>query len=71
MSVYETELGYIVTETIDGLDVTDDGEFVCELRGKCFGDYRYDGDIDDDKLETDIKETIEVEDFLENQQGNC
>ena len=71
MSVYETELGYIVTETIDGLDVKDDGEFVCELRGKCLDDYRYDGDIDDDKLETDIKETIEVEDFLENQQGNC
>ena len=71
MSVYETELGYIVTETIDGLDVTDDGEFVCELRGKCLDDYRYDCDIDDDKLETDIKETIEVEDFLENQQGNC
>lgn len=64
MSVYETELGYIVRETIDGLDVTDDDEFVCELRGKCLDDYRYDGDIDDDKLESDIKDTVDEEDFL-------
>ena len=64
MSVYETELGYIVTETIDGIDVTDEGEFVCELRGKCLDDYRYDGDIDDDKLESDITNTINAEDFL-------
>ena len=64
MSVYETELGYIVTETIDGLDVTDEDEFVCELRGKCLDDYRYDGDIDDDKLESDITDTINAEDFL-------
>ena len=76
MGIYETELGYQVRETISGLDVTEDGEFVCELYGKTLNDYRTDRDndlsnIDDDKLETDIKETIEVEDFLENQQGNC
>ena len=75
MGVYETELGYIVTETIDGLDVTENGEFVCELYGKTLNDYRVnkddeDSDIDDDKLEADIKEQVEVEEFLDNQQGN-
>ena len=67
MGVYETELGYIVRETLTGLDVTEDGEFVCELYGKTLDNYRYDGDIDDDKLESDIKETIEVADFLANE----
>jgi len=67
MGVYETELGYIVRETLTGLDVTEDGEFVCELYGKTLDNYRYDGDIDDDKLESDIKETVEVADFLANE----
>jgi hypothetical protein len=68
MSTYETELGYIVKETIDGLDVTEDGEFVCELYGKTLDSYRDENDdIDDDKLESDIKETIEVADFLANE----
>ena len=75
MGVYETELGYIVTETIVGLDVTENGEFVCELYGKTLNDYRVnkddeDSDIDDDKLEADIKETVETAEFIENQQGN-
>lgn len=67
MGIYETELGYIVRETLTGLDVTEDGEFVCELYGKTLDNYRYDGDIDDDKLESDIKETVEVADFLANE----
>jgi hypothetical protein len=68
MSTYETELGYIVKETISGLDVTEDGEFVCELYGKTLDSYRDENDdIDDDKLESDIKETIEVADFLANE----
>ena len=68
MGIYETKyLGYVVTETIDGLDVYEDEEmigFVCELSGKCFNDYRYDCEIDDDKLEADIKEAIEIKKFL-------
>lgn len=73
MGVYETELGYQVRETISGLDITENGEFVCELYGKTLNDYRTDrdndlSDIDDDKLEADIKETIEVVEFIENQQ---
>ena len=71
MNIYETELGYIVRETLTGLDVTEDGEFVCELTGKCLDDYRYDGDIDDDKLESDINETIEAAEFLANQAQYC
>ena len=61
MGIYETELGYKVTEFNGGLYVTEDGEFVCELYGKTLDDYRFDGDIDDDLLEADIKERVEVE----------
>lgn len=75
MGVYETELGYIVTETIDGLDVTENDEFVCELQGKSLNDYRFSGDdddyseINDDWLESDIKEQIAVDDFLNSMNG--
>ena len=65
MGIYETELGYKVTEFNGGLYVTEDGEFVCELIGKTLNDYRTDkddedSDIDDDLLEADIKEQVEV-----------
>ena len=76
MRTYETELGYVVTETIDGLDVTDDGKFVCELKGKSLNDYSFGSDedddcyeINDDLLESDIKEEVEVEDFIANMNG--
>ena len=76
MGVYETELGYVVTETIDGLDVTENNEFVCELKGKSLNDYRFGSDedddyseINDDLLEADIKEQVEVEVFLDNMGG--
>jgi hypothetical protein len=75
MVTYETQLGYQVREIIDGLDVIENGELVCELYGKTLNDYRTDrdddlSDIDDDKLEADIKETIETAEFIENQRGN-
>ena len=77
MGIYETELGYQVRETINGLDVYEDGQLVCELSGKSLNDYRYivgdDDDyseINDDKLEAAIKEEIEVMEFLDDQQGN-
>lgn len=71
MSIYQTPLGYVVTETIDGLDVTEDDKFVCELRGKSLANFRYSVDdeyseVDDDKLEDAIKEQVEIEEFLEN-----
>ena len=72
MGTYETELGYIVRETLGGLDVTEDGEFVCELSGKRLEDYRDENeDIDDDKLESDITDTINAEDFLAYQKEYC
>jgi len=76
MGIYETELGYKVTEFNGGLDVTEDGEFVCELTGKTLNDYRTDkddedSDIDEEKLNADIyKEQVDVEDFMANMQGN-
>jgi hypothetical protein len=69
MKEYTTELGYYVKETIDGLDVYEDGEFVCELTNKTLAHYTYNGKVDDDKLETDIKEEIDCQDFLENMNG--
>ena len=65
MGIYETELGYKVTEFNGGLYVTEDGKYVCELIGKTLNDYRTDkddedSDIDDDLLEADIKEQVEV-----------
>lgn len=76
MGIYETELGYQVRETISGLDVTEDGEFVCELYGKTLNDYRSDrdndfSDIDEEKLNADIKEQVEVEEFIEEQKEYC
>lgn len=73
MSTYETELGYVVEETLRGLEVYEDGELVCELSGKTLENYREDDglDIDDDKLEADIKEELDVEDFLNYQKEYC
>ena len=56
MRTYETGLGYVVIETINGLDVEENGEFVCELAGRCLADYSFDDVIDEDMLENDIKE---------------
>lgn len=67
MSIYQTELGYVVRETTSGLDVYEDVEmnnFVCELSGVSLDNFRYDGDVDDDKLEDAIQEELEVEDIL-------
>ena len=72
MSTYETPLGYQVMETLSGLDVTDNDEFVCELYGKTLNDYRDENDdVDDDKLEDDIKETCEAAEFLDYQLEYC
>ena len=64
MEKYETELGYTVQETIEGLDVYENGEIVCVLHGKTLDDYRYDGEIDDDHLESAIKEEIDIDNTI-------
>ena len=76
MSIYQTPLGYQVRETIDGLDVTENGDFICELYGKSLDDFRYSTDddyseVDDDKLEDAIKETIEDAEILGKALGYC
>lgn len=68
MSIYETPMGYVVRESTSGLDVYTDTEmehYVCELSGVSLDNFRYDGDVDDDKLEDAIKDEIEVLEILE------
>ena len=67
---HTTQLGYEVTETQQGLEVTEDDKYLCTLTGKTFNDYTYNDEVNDDKLEADIKEEVSIEEFLENQQGN-
>ncbi len=72
MSTYETELGYIVRETLGGLEVTEDNKVICTLDGKSLEDYRDENeDIDDDTLEADIREQEETENFLAYQAEYC
>ena len=72
MDIYETESGYIVTETLGGLEVTEDDRVICTLDGKTLEDYcDEDENIDDDALEADIREGEEVEDFLAYQSEYC
>lgn len=72
MGTYETELGYIVRETLGGLEVTEDDKVICTLDGKTLEDYRDEYEnIDDDALEADIREGEEVEDFLAYQAEYC
>ena len=72
MSKYITPLGYIVNERIGGMDIYEDGTIVCVINGSTLEKYRDENEnIDDDMLESDIKNAIEVEDFIDDQQGNC
>jgi hypothetical protein len=72
MNTYETELGYIVRETLGGLEVSENDRVVCTLSGKTLDDYRVnEWDIDDDLLDADIKDEIEVEEFIAYQEDYC
>lgn len=64
METFVTDLGYCVKETIDGLDVYEDDYFVCELKGHTFANYTYNEKIDNDKLDSAIKDEIEAVKFL-------
>ena len=68
MKQYEmTQDFYRVVETIYGLDVYDSesDEFVCELTGMWLDDFTYDDKVSEAELGQAIKEEIEVEEFLE------
>lgn len=73
MEVYETESGYEVRETLGGLEVSENDTLACTLDGKTLTDYTDDetDQIDDYSLEADIKEAIEVEEFLADQFQYC
>lgn len=71
MNTYETELGYIVRETLGGLEVSENDRVVCTLSGKTLDDYRFNERVDDDLLEADIKDEVEVEEFLAYQEDYC
>lgn len=72
MNTYETELGYIVRETLGGLEVSENDRVVCTLSGKTLDDYRVnEWDIDDDLLDADIKDEIKVEEFIAYQEDYC
>ena len=69
MNTYESESGYIVRETLEGLEVKDDDKVVCVIANRTLNDYREDpeddlSDINDDVLETDINKLVEVADFI-------
>ena len=71
MNTYETELGYIVRETLSGLEVSENDRVVCTLSGKTLDDYRFNKRVDDDLLEADIKDEVEVEEFIAYQEDYC
>jgi hypothetical protein len=72
MSKYQTPLGYIVRETLSGLEVYEDGKVACLIANTSLDKYRDENeDIDDDALEADIKESCEVQEFLDYQQEYC
>ena len=72
MGTYVTEWGYIVRETLGGLEVTEDGKEICTLDGKTLDHYRDENDdIIDDMLEADIREAEETEEFLAYQKEYC
>ena len=65
MKEYEmTSDFYKVVETIRGLDVYDNDQPVCELTGMRLDDFTYDGKVSEAELGQAIKEQIEVEEFL-------
>ena len=55
---------YTIVETSHGLDVYEDGQFVCEIAGMCLDNFSYDGKVSEAELGQAIKEEIEIDDFL-------
>ena len=65
MSTYQTPLGYIARETISGLEVYENDKVACLIENTTLDKYRDENeDIDDDLLEADIKNAIEIEEFV-------
>lgn len=64
MEKFTTELmGYEVVETMYGLDVYENGDYVCELMGKTLEDFTYDEVVNSEELEDVINEELEYQKF--------
>ena len=65
MKEYEmTQDFYRVVETSHGLDVYENDQFVCEITGMRLDNFTYDGKVSEAELGQTIKEEIEVDEFL-------
>ena len=64
MKEYLTLGGFTVFETDYGLDVYEGEKYLCELYGKSFADYTYNGEIDDDRLENAIDAEVSLNMFM-------
>ena len=50
----------------------ENGDYICELHGRTLDEYRNEEEvIDEDALEDDIKNQLEVEEFIDYQSGYC
>ena len=57
---------YKVIQTMNGLEVYDGDDFVCEMRGSFFQDFKDEwGKVDEDELLLAVYEEIELEKTME------
>ena len=70
---YKSETGYIATDTLSGIDIYDaDGNFVVELQGLSLSRFEdEDGNINDNQLEEEIRNTLDAQEFLDYQAEYC
>lgn len=70
---YKSETGYIATDTLSGIDIHDaDGNFVVELQGLSLSRFEdEDGNINDEQLEEEIRDTLDTQEFLDYQVEYC
>jgi hypothetical protein len=70
---YQSETGYVATDTLSGIDIHDDsGNFICELQGLTLSRFEDEnGDINSDQLEEEIRDTLDAQEFLDYQSEYC
>jgi hypothetical protein len=71
--VHTSETGYVATDTLSGIDIQDEnGSFICELQGLSLSRFEDEnGNIDDDQLEQEIRDTLDAQEFLDYQGAYC
>lgn len=63
MATYETELGYAIRETLTGIEVKENDEFVCFLKGRTIAEYCHNGKFNSKQIEADIEMELSVDDL--------